>query len=218
MLLKPKLYAFCYEYDMLTLFDDTDFFNSGKLKITHFNIPDAELTLYEHFFNREESDAYYQTLMDETPWKQEPITIHGKTRPTPRLTAWFGKRRGGEIENPVTPTLQTIKEKIELQTGIYFTSVLLNLYRTGQDSVSWHRDHEREYGNNPVIGSVSFGETRPFRIRHKFNKEVKQIEIPLNHGSFLLMAGAMQHFWEHQIPKTTRDIKPRINLTFRIVQ
>ena len=76
---------------MLTLFDDTDLFNSGDLKITHFNIPDADLTLYEHFFNREESDAYYQILMDETPWNQEPITIHGKTYPTPRLTAWFGK-------------------------------------------------------------------------------------------------------------------------------
>ena len=34
---------------MLTLFDDTDLFHSGDLKITHFNIPDAELTLYEHF-------------------------------------------------------------------------------------------------------------------------------------------------------------------------
>ena len=74
---------------MLTLFDDTDLFNSGDLKITHFNIPDAELTLYEHFFNREKSDNYYRELMDETPWKQEPITIHGKTHPTPRLTAWY---------------------------------------------------------------------------------------------------------------------------------
>jgi len=203
---------------MLTLFDDTDLFNSGNLKITHFNIPDAELTLYEHFFNREDSDNYYRELMDETPWKQEPITIHGKTHQTPRLTAWYGKRRGGEIKNPITPTLETIKEKIEKQTGVHFTSVLLNLYRTGQDSVSWHRDHEREYGINPIIGSVSFGETRPFRIRHKFRKDVEQLEIPLNHGSFLLMAGAMQHFWEHQIPKTSKDIKPRINLTFRIVQ
>ena len=97
---------------MLTLFDDTDLFNSGALKITHFNIPDAELTLYEHFFNRQESDNYYRILMDETPWKQEPITIHGKTHPTPRLTAWYGKRRGGEIINPMTPALETIKENV----------------------------------------------------------------------------------------------------------
>ena len=122
------------------------------------------------------------------------------------------------MENPLTPTLQQIKDRIENTSGVQFTTVLLNLYRTGQDSVSWHRDHEKEYGTNPVIGSVSFGETRPFRIRHKFKKDEPLIEIPLHHGSFLLMAGPMQHYWEHQIPKTTREIKPRINLTFRIVQ
>ncbi len=203
---------------MLTLFDDTDLFNSGELKITHFNIPDAELNLYEHFFSRNESDLFYRTLLDETPWKQEPITIHGKTLATPRLTAWYGQRKQDEITNPFTPTLDIIKQKVEQQSGVLFTSVLLNLYRTGQDSVSWHRDHEKEYGVNPVIGSVSFGETRTFRIRHKFRKDVEQLDIPLHHGSFLLMAGPMQHFWEHQIPKTAKDIKPRINLTFRILK
>ncbi len=203
---------------MLALFDDPDLFNSGKLKIIHFNIPDAELTLYEHFFTRDESDACYQGLMDETPWNQNPITIHGKTYSTQRLTAWYGKRRKGEIENSFTQTLHMIREKVENQTGIHFTTVLLNLYRTGLDSVSWHRDNEREYGANPKIGSVSFGETRLFRIRHKFNRDIERIEIPLHHGSFLLMAGPMQHFWEHQVPKTSRVIKPRINLTFRIIQ
>jgi alkylated DNA repair dioxygenase AlkB len=202
---------------MLTLFDDTDFFESGGLRITHFNIPDAELTLYEHFINRAESDRYYQVLLDETAWKQEPITIHGKTYATPRLTAWYGKRQNGSTVYPITPTLDEIKQKVEAQSGSVFTSVLLNLYRTGQDSVSWHRDHEKEYGVNPVIGSVSFGASRLFRIRHKFRKDLAQLDIPLHHGSFLLMAGPMQHFWEHQIPKTARDIKPRINLTFRIL-
>jgi alkylated DNA repair dioxygenase AlkB len=204
--------------EMLTLFDDTELFQSGDLKVTHFNIPDADLTLYEHFFKREEADQFYQTLMDETPWQQEPITIHGKTHLTPRLTAWYGKRRGPEIVNPITATLEEIKRRVEMQSGVIFTSVLLNFYRTGMDSVSWHRDHEKEYGQNPVIGSVSFGETRPFRIRHKFRSDQDQIEIPLHHGSFLLMAGPMQHFWEHSIPKTKKDLKPRINLTFRIVQ
>ncbi len=45
-------HSFCYILDMLTLFDDTDLFNSGKLKIIRFNTLDAEVTLYEHFFTR----------------------------------------------------------------------------------------------------------------------------------------------------------------------
>jgi alkylated DNA repair dioxygenase AlkB len=203
---------------MTTLFNDTALFNSGDLTVRRFEIPDAELTLYEHFFDREMSDSFYKILLEDTPWEQRPITLHGKTMMTPRLTAWYGKHRSDKPDTPLTPALQTIKDKIEQGCNILFTSVLLNLYRTGQDSVAWHRDHEREFGPNPIIGSVSFGETRPFEIRHKFDKSIENIRIPLNHGSFLLMAGPMQHYWEHQVPKTAKEIKPRINLTFRIVQ
>jgi alkylated DNA repair dioxygenase AlkB len=202
----------------MNLFSDTELFNSGELRIQNFDIPDAELTLWEHFFNRQEADKFYKILLEETPWKQEPITIHGQTHLLPRLIAWYGKRWVDKPPIPLTDTIAAIKDRVEAASKVQFTSVLLNLYRTGQDSVAWHRDHDREFGKNPVIGSVSFGETRPFQIRHKFKKVPGKIEIPLNHGSFLLMGGAMQHCWEHQIPKTAKDVKPRINLTFRTVQ
>ena len=202
---------------MKPLFDDTQLFSSGDLRIKKFDIPDAELTLWEHFIPRQEADLIYQQLLDETPWEQQPITIHGKTMMTPRLTCWYGKRRSTKPELPLTAVLQQLRQQVEATSGVHFTSVLLNYYRDGQDSVAWHRDNEREFGVNPIIGSVSFGETRPFDIRHKFLKELPKIRIPLNHGSFLLMAGPMQHFWEHSIPKTAKNIRPRINLTFRIV-
>jgi len=204
---------------MATLFDDTALFNSGALRITQFDLPDAELTLWEHFFDRNTADVYYKTLLEQTPWEQRPITIFDKTLPTPRLTAWYGKHRDAHLaDTPFTPVLQAIKTKVEQTSGLHFTSVLLNLYRNGKDSVAWHRDNEREFGARPVVGSVSFGETRPFEIRHKFRKDLEKIRIPLHHGSFLLMGGTMQHFWEHQVPKTAKPISPRINLTFRVVQ
>lgn len=203
---------------MTTLFNDTELFNSGELRIKKFDIPDAELNLWEHFFTRTEADQFYKTLMDETPWKQEEITVYDKTHLTPRMTVWYGKTRTpGKPVLPLTPALETIKKKVEETTGIYFTSVLVNLYRDGKDGVGWHRDRDRELGPKPVVASVSFGETRPFEIRHKFKKDLDKIRIPLDHGSLLLMAGTMQHFWEHQIPKTAKVIKPRINLTFRVV-
>ncbi len=199
--------------------DDTALFTSGALRIRKFDIPDAELTLWEHFFDRASADNYYKTLLHQTPWEQKPITIFEKTLPTPRLTAWYGRHRDrSRADTPLTPLLQEIKTKVEQACGIPFTSVLLNLYRDGKDSVAWHRDNERELGPRPVVASVSFGETRPFEIRHKFRKDLEKIRIPLEHGSFLLMAGTMQHFWEHQIPKTSKPISPRINLTFRIVE
>ena len=204
---------------MTTLFDDTQLFSSGDLRIQQFDIPDAELTLWEHFFPRAEADNFYNTIMVETPWKQEEITVYDKTHLTPRMTVWYGKRRDGSTQpvKPFTPALAVIKERVEATTGIQFTSVLVNLYRDGKDGVGWHRDQDRELGPRPIVASVSFGETRPFEIRHKFRKDLEKIRIPLHHGSLLLMGGTMQHFWEHQIPKTAKLIKPRINLTFRIV-
>ena len=83
--------------------------------------------------------------------------------------------------------------------------------------MGWHCDDEKELGQNPVIGSVSFGETRPFQLRHLTRKNLKKVDIPLTNGSFLLMQGSTQHFWQHQIPKTSKEIKPRINLTFRVI-
>ena len=120
--------------------------------------------------------------------------------------------------HPWTPELLSIKSKIEEKAAVNFTSVLLNLYRNGKDSVGWHRDNEKEFGTNPVIGSVSFGETRVFQIKHKFRKDLKKVDIPLTHGSFLLMGGPMQHYWEHQVPKTAKEVLPRINLTFRVIR
>jgi alkylated DNA repair dioxygenase AlkB len=94
--------------------------------------------------------------------------------------------------------------------------VLLNLYRDGKDSMGWHSDDEPELGHNPVIGSLNLGATRRFRLRHRFKKGlIYQLELMA--GSFLLMQGTTQHYWQHQVPKTQRPVSPRINLTFRAI-
>ena len=156
-------------------------------------------------------------------WKQEVTLLFGKQVAIPRLTAWYGDAGKSYTYSNIkmepnlwTPTLITIKSKIEAIAGTVFNSVLLNLYRDGKDSVAWHSDDESELGENPAIGSVSFGATRRFMLRHKYQKETK-LEIQLTPGSFLLMKGQTQHFWQHQIPKAAKVTEPRINLTFRKV-
>ena len=49
--------------------------------------------------------------------------------------------------------------------GERFNSVLLNLYRDGQDSMGWHSDDESELGPAPAIASLSLGEPRRFLLR-----------------------------------------------------
>jgi alkylated DNA repair dioxygenase AlkB len=92
--------------------------------------------------------------------------------------------------------------------------VLLNYYRNGHDSMGWHRDNEKILGFNPVIASVSFGVSRVFHLRNYRDKKLK-IEQNLDNGSLLIMKGKSQECWEHQIPKSKKVIRERINLTFR---
>lgn len=176
--------------------------------------------LYENFFSKTASDSYYNTLLKETPWEEFDWTIYGKTHVAPRMTSWYedAANPGARPEKTKWPEeLLEIRKWIETECGVTFNSVLLNLYRNGKDCVGWHSDRKDKFGENQIIGSVSFGEKRPFRLRHKTLKDLPVVEIPLHHGSFLLMAGATQTHWEHQIPRTAKDILPRINLTFRRV-
>lgn len=184
---------------------------------------DAEVYFYRDFFTTEEADKYFNKLMENIEWQQDYIKFYGKEMPIPRLTAWYGESDKPYTYSGIpmkphqwTKELYELKERIEVEANVAFTSVLLNLYRTGKDSVSWHSDDEKELGQNPIIGSISLGEERPFHFQHKKDKKIKE-KILLTHGSFLLMAGETQHHWKHQIPKTSRDIQPRINLTFRVI-
>jgi alkylated DNA repair dioxygenase AlkB len=186
-------------------------------------MPDADVRLYSNFFSPAESDRLFQTLKDEIAWKQENARFGGKSVPLPRLTAWYGDAgksysySGITVHpTPWTPALIEIKTRVESVANATFNSVLLNYYRDGRDSVAWHSDDERELGLNPVIASVSFGAARDFQFKHKTNPDLRQ-KVTLTHGSLLLMTGATQHFWKHQIPKTKRPLDGRINLTFRVI-
>jgi alkylated DNA repair dioxygenase AlkB len=182
----------------------------------------GEAIFYSQFFTIEESDQFFKELENDVNWKQDYIKLYGKPIPLPRLTAWYGDEGKSYIysgieqhPDPWTSTLEMIKNRIESVANVKFNSVLLNLYRDGKDSVSWHSDDEPELGENPIIGSVSLGGTRRFCLKHKESNQ--KIEIELAHGSFLLMRGELQHYWLHQVPKTQKAVTPRINLTFRII-
>lgn len=195
---------------MLGLFDERLLFDPGKKQVKRFSIGNDELVLREQFFTQDRADQFYSLFLETTPWRQHERKMYDKIVLDPRLTAWYGP--GKEW----APGLLSIKNSVETACGIVFDSVLLNLYRDGRDSVSWHSDTRPAAGKHQPIGSVSFGQTRAFYIRHKFDRSVKPFSIPLTHGSFLLMPASMQDNWEHHIPKINHPLAPRINLTFRI--
>ena len=185
-------------------------------------IENGEYIFYPNFFSKSESDMLLKSLHNNIIWKQESMNMYGKKINFPRLTAWYGNNdkpysfSGITLQPlPWTNEILIIKNKIDLIAKTEFNSVLLNLYRDGNDSISWHTDAEKELGINPVIASVNFGATRMFQLRHIKTKE--KLEIELTHGSLLIMQGELQHFWQHQVPKTNKTVGERINLTFRVI-
>jgi alkylated DNA repair dioxygenase AlkB len=188
------------------------------------NLPDATIIYYPHFFDKNEADSIFEQLTNNIPWQQDEIRVFGKVHPQPRLTALFGNQgKSYSYSNikmephPWNPLLQQIKSQIESVSETKFSTVLLNLYRDGKDSNGWHADNEKELGKNPIIASVSLGTERIFQLKHNTIPNLKQ-NILLEHGSLLLMKGTTQHFWKHQIPKTSKPIGSRINLTFRVIE
>lgn len=188
------------------------------------DMADADVLLFASLFSQREANQLHDALLTGIQWQQEKIRLYGKVHPLPRLTALYGdpgttySYSGITAEcAPWVPALMTIKERIEEVSHARFNSVLLNRYRNGADSMSWHADDEPELGRNPVIGSVSLGQSRTLQMRHRSDKSNRR-DIPLANGSFLLMQGSVQHHWLHQIAKSRRQMGERINLTYRLIQ
>ncbi|OKS85363.1 alpha-ketoglutarate-dependent dioxygenase AlkB family protein [Mucilaginibacter polytrichastri] len=173
-------------------------------------------------FSKAESNLVLQKLVKETPWSQRAVLMYGKEVLTPRLTAWYGDQDtdysiSGSSSKPLpwTEDLLMIRKRVEAAAGVSFNTVLLNYYRDGNDSVSWHDDMDNIPGRNMIVGSVSLGQVRTFDIRKKSDHSIKY-SIPLENGSYLLMKGDFQLNWQHRIAKSTKPLNERVNLTFRV--
>lgn len=190
-------------------------------------LPHAELLFDPDFLPPAEAQTLLQELTSRLAWKHEPIKLFGREVMQPRLTAWHGdagasyRYSGLQLQpEPWTPALLHLRRQVEAATGATFNSVLLNLYRSGQDSMGWHADDEPELGPEPVIASVTLGATRNFRLKPRDPQHTVHapLTLPLTAGSLLLMRGPTQRHWLHALPKTARPVGPRLNLTFRLVR
>lgn len=210
-------------------------------------IPHGKLFYSETFFNKKVSDRSVEYFLENDTndwqvtdwtaiekdhlnkiefknidWHHDKIKMYGKEIYLPRFSAWYGDSNKPYTYSGLTlqpkewnAGLLYIREQIFKASGVLFNSVLMNWYRDGNDYINWHTDAEKELGRNPTIGSVNFGEERDFVIR--LNDKSNKITIPLKHGTFLLMSGELQHYWQHSVPKRKKVKGSRFNLTFRVI-
>lgn len=188
------------------------------------HITDGTLWLKRQFYDAQTATDLLDTLIEETHWEQPIVRMGARKIPSPRLSAWYGERdaiytysRMVNIPLPMTSFLEAVRDDLQTAIGIRFNSVLLNYYRDGQDSIGWHRDNEPELGKEPVIASLSLGETRRFRMQHIQCKGMRS-SVDLETGSMLVMADKTQQYWSHCVPKSKVRNGARVNLTFRSIQ
>ncbi|MFK7784570.1 MAG: alpha-ketoglutarate-dependent dioxygenase AlkB [Crocinitomicaceae bacterium] len=162
----------------------------------------------------------YDELLNRLELKQESIQLFGKTVLQPRLSRFYSDPGISYVYSNQefsgkewTNELSVLNRAIQERTSEGFNSALVNFYRDGTDSMGLHADNEQELGKNPTIASMNYGASRKMVFRRNGTKE--KFEIILNHGDLLIMSGALQHNWKHELPKQRRVNASRLNITFR---
>ena len=179
----------------------------------------------------------------EVPWQE--MLFHG--RPVPRLVCIQGERRGEDgavplYRHPVdeqppvhdfSPSVAQIVQEARQTFGHPFNHALIQVYRSGQDSINQHADKTLDIVPGSPIVNVSLGSAREFLIRSKAKlkcgsgPEIKQ-RITLLHNSALAFGLETNRFCTHQIapdkrppgqrrPEETAWDGVRISLTLRVV-
>lgn len=200
---------------------------------------DLDLLYYQPLFPALISRQLFEFLRKEFCWYRVTYQVRGITINTPRFTTVFGlddthyfsgpnatgpvleketkqnpKKAFKCIPRPLPGCLDHLRTVVETATGETFNFCLLNYYKDGTDSISYHSDDESFLGANPSIASISLGTSRDFLMRNKSDHTIT-FKTPLKSGEMILMKGTTQSKWDHSIPKRKGDIGGRINITFR---
>jgi alkylated DNA repair dioxygenase AlkB len=165
-----------------------------------------------------EAEALFEALLVETAWEDPVLRMGARTIPMPRRVAFHGPfayAYSGHVHpaREMTARLEEVRARVEMASGHRLNTVLVNLYRSGADSVSWHSDDDYEHGGWPAVVSLSLGATRRFHLAEK--RGSRRYRVELTSGGLLVMAGRSQIEYRHALPKTRLPVGPRINLTFR---
>lgn len=107
-----------------------------------------------------------------------------------------------------------------IDISLDINSCLVNLYETGKEKISKHRDNKDSFGEYPTIIGLSIGATRTFKLTRIDNNNhttdvYNTIEVPLEHNSLFMMLGSSQKYYVHELLKEPSIIDKRYSFTFR---
>jgi len=168
------------------------------------------------------SSDNFENLWNLRPPERTKLVIYGKEVLTPRFSRNYltpYKYSGILHDGDPLPDMFTVFH--EWAGGLdKYNQCLINWYDGSLNHyIALHSDSEKELETSHEIMSISIGHERVFRIRDKGNSKW---DLPMKHGSYIIMGGNFQYEFRHEVPKMTLrelkrppDDKRRINITMR---
>ncbi len=175
-------------------------------------VEDAEGGIRYHcgFLSPEQAQDWFDTLVQQAYWNHQRRPMYDRVVDVPRLLASY------QVHSlPAHLPLAQMLAQVQAIAPAPYTTVGLNLYRDGRDSVAMHNDKLHTLVPGQAIALVSLGHARRMLIRPK-SGDRRSIGIELEPGSLLTMSYAAQLTHEHGVPKTTRSVGERISVVFRV--
>ncbi len=150
--------------------------------------------------------ALFDELLADAPWTQRTRRMWDTEVVEPRVVAAY--------TFPLPTALEELRASVSDRYGVGFDSCLVNLYRDGSDAVAWHGDTVRRVLHNPLVVTVSLGASRRFLVRRRGGGPVLKEYAP-GQGDLMVMGGAMQHDFEHAVPRQRSASGARMSVTMR---
>ena len=199
-----------------------NFINEDTTSIIHQELINEEYTIGKTDYNSEiprvQKWMHNNNLPFSLSWKKQ-------------YDRWQPRKYSKEIKKIQDNILNMYLENNSLPEGVNkpeINSSLINKYRSGNDSIAFHRDNLPEFGENPTILILSFGNERSIQFKrvlynHKNRKSMKidkdnqsmNFNIKLENASLLIMGGSTQKYYAHGIDKTNNNVGERFSITFR---
>jgi hypothetical protein len=195
----------------------------------HFLLPfNTDLYWYPKWLSTNEADDLERivqervTFLHPTYMFQDPAGGFSKTLIKRGQVRICGDDCPGAVASqPLESWSDNLLRRVEDAAGCALNCFVANHYAHGQVVINWHSDSgpgdDEGLGPNPHIGSLSLGAQRTFSLKSKrqVGGRMLHLDIPLIHGSLLIMGNNSQTHWLHALLHDEACVSERINLTFR---
>lgn len=197
--------------------------NAHREQLTKTSWIETGFLLEELCINKNSQE--FETLWNMRPGFRNKIKLFGKEHDMPREQQVYGVSRytysGATFETieDVPPYLSVCLAwaNRNIKDGEpKYNMILVNWYFDGADNIGWHKDNEKEIIPGTDVLTISFGQSRKFKIKHDTIPDLKR-DIPTRNNGYIVMGGGFQKEFKHSIPKTSnkKNQGQRISMTFR---